>query len=319
MSSSLIFLLFTLTAATTSPLAARSGFPQVTPASVTPTVSVPPLSTSCSPTVPVPSCTTNCTPPVVVPPCTKNCTTHPVPNPPCTTNCTPPLVNLPCTTDCTPKVPVDLQSGCHPNFAGAALTLSTPSSTLSWSAKPIVGNPLSASSSPSKFLFQETGFPILSYIVKTQENNNFALQAKGGGPLIDNTGPSGSNTNQKWVVDCSWCSSTDISLTKGKVASGCRISSDATKQCVTSKTNPMTLQWLFDLFGLNIPNPLPRCLLSSSSGLGTVEPLFSDPSLQNSEEDEDLAFQEKIVAPPSRRKQTARAASSSGRQCPRKS
>ncbi|PBL04547.1 hypothetical protein ARMGADRAFT_1070996 [Armillaria gallica] len=146
----------------------------------------------------------------------------------------PPVVDPPCT-NCTLKVPVDLQSGCHPNFAGAALTLSTPSGALSWSAKPIIGNPLSGSSSPSKFFFQQTGFPIVSYIIKTVENNNFALEVQGGVPLI------GNNPNQKWVVDCSWCSSTDISLTKGKIASGCRISSDTNKQCVTSKTNPMTL------------------------------------------------------------------------------
>ncbi|PBK62781.1 hypothetical protein ARMSODRAFT_1024553 [Armillaria solidipes] len=141
-----------------------------------------------------------------------------VPVPPCTKNCTPPVVDLPCT-NCTPKVPVDLQSGCHPNFAGAALTLSTPSGALSWSAKPIISNPLSASSSPSKFFFQQTGFPIVSCIVKTVENNNFALEVKGGAPLIGNTDPSGSNPNQKWLVDCSWCSSMDISLTKGKIAS----------------------------------------------------------------------------------------------------
>ncbi|KAK0481244.1 hypothetical protein IW261DRAFT_1418355 [Armillaria novae-zelandiae] len=227
MSSSTIFFLLALcfTSATASPFVARYDYP-------------PPSGT---PTVPVPICTKNCTPPVVVPPRTKNCTTPPVVNPQCTKNCTPPIVNPPCTTNCPLKVPVDLQSGCHPNFAGAALTLSTPSGALFWLAKPVVGNPLSASTLPSRFFFQQTGFPIVSYTVQTVENNNFALEVKGGAPLIGNNDSSGSNQNQKWVVDCSWCASTDISITKGKIASGCRISSDTNKQCITSKTNPMTL------------------------------------------------------------------------------
>ncbi|KAK0214436.1 hypothetical protein IW262DRAFT_272077 [Armillaria fumosa] len=229
MSSSTIFLLtLCFTAATASPLAAWYDY--TSPPWGTSTVPVPPVTTSCPPTVPVPvpPCTKNCTPPVVLPPCTKTCTTPPVVNPPCTTNCP-------------PKVPVDLQSGCRPNFAGVALTLSTPSGALSWLAKPVVGGPLSVSSPPSKFFFQQTGFPVASYVVKTVQNNNFALEVKGGAPLIGINDPSGSNQDQKWVVDCSWCISTDISLTKGKIASGCRISSNINKQCITSKTNPMTL------------------------------------------------------------------------------
>ncbi|KAK0187444.1 hypothetical protein F5146DRAFT_1142465 [Armillaria mellea] len=134
--------------------------------------------------------------------------------------------------------------GCHPNFAGAALTLSTAGGAISWSANPIVGNPLSASSSPSKFFFQQSGFPVVSYTVKTVQDVNFALEAKGAAPVIGNTDPSGSNQYQKWFVDCSSCSSADISQTKGKVASGCRMSSgsDTNKQCVTAKgPGPMTL------------------------------------------------------------------------------
>ncbi|KAK0234354.1 hypothetical protein EDD85DRAFT_938687 [Armillaria nabsnona] len=207
MSSSMTFFLFALcfTAATASPLASRYDYPPTG----TPSVPVPPATTSCPPTVSVPP----------VPPCTKD-------SPPCTKDC--------------PSPP---SSSCHPNFAGAALTLSTASGALSWSAKPVVGNPLSASSSPSKFFFQQTGFPIVSYTVKTVEDVNFALEVKGGAPVIGNNDPSGSNQCQKWFVDCSSCSSADISQTKGKVASGCRISTgDTNKQCVTAKIpGPMTL------------------------------------------------------------------------------
>ncbi|KAK0184292.1 hypothetical protein F5146DRAFT_245729 [Armillaria mellea] len=276
MSSSMSFFLFALcfTAATASPLAARGYPPTVTPSipippshppsipvppSHTPTVPVPPVTTSCPPTVtvpPVPACTKDCTTPVLVPPCTKNCPSpapvppctkdcpSPVPVPPCTKDCPPtsPPVNPPCTKDCPPVVPPG--PGCHPNFAGAALTLSTAGGAISWSANPIVGNPLSASSSPSKFFFQQNGFPVVSYTVKTVQDVNFALEAKGAAPVIGNTDPSGSNQYQKWFVDCSSCSSADISQTKGKVASGCRMSSgsDTNKQCVTAKgPGPMTL------------------------------------------------------------------------------
>ncbi|SJL18865.1 uncharacterized protein ARMOST_22467 [Armillaria ostoyae] len=94
-----------------------------------------------------------------------------------------------------------------------------PKTWLSPKAAPVVGNPLSASSSPSKFFFQQTGFPVVSYTVKTVEDVNFALEVKGGAPLIGNTDPSGSNQCQKWFVDCSSCSSADVSQTKGKVTS----------------------------------------------------------------------------------------------------
>ncbi|KAK0502019.1 hypothetical protein EDD18DRAFT_678564 [Armillaria luteobubalina] len=265
MSSSMTFFLFVLcfTAATASPVAARGYPPTVTPSvpvppshppsvpvppsyppsvpvppSHTPTVPVPPTTTSCPPTVTapptVPPCTKNCTAPVPVPPCTTNCPPAPPVNPPCTKDCPPvPPVTPPCTKDC-PSPPQG--SGCHPNFAGAALTLAT-SGPLYWSAQPIVSNPLTASSSPSKFFFQQNGFPTVSYTVKTVDNVNFALEAKGGAPLIENVDPSGSNQNQKWFVDCSPCSSADISQTKGKVASGCKISSgsDTNKQCITAK------------------------------------------------------------------------------------
>ncbi|KAK0442775.1 uncharacterized protein EV420DRAFT_1070911 [Desarmillaria tabescens] len=89
----------------------------------------------------------------------------------------------------------DPTPGCHPNFGGVALTLSTPSGALSWSAKPVLNDPLSASSSSSsKFFFQQNGFPIVDYTVKTVENNNFAVQlGAGGAPLMANTDPSGSN------------------------------------------------------------------------------------------------------------------------------
>ncbi|KAK0438204.1 hypothetical protein EV421DRAFT_1738543 [Armillaria borealis] len=191
MSSSMTFFLFALcfTAATASPLAARDYPPITPPVSVTPSVPVP-ATTSCPPTVTVPPV------PPLVPPCTKNCPppSPPVVDPPCTKNC--PTVP-PCTKDCPPKDPVVPQGSCHPNFAGAALTLSTASGALSWSAKPVVGNPLSASSSPSKFFFQQTGFPVVSYTVKTVEDVNFALEVKGGAPLIGNTDPSGSNQCQK--------------------------------------------------------------------------------------------------------------------------
>lgn len=56
--------------------------------------------------------------------------------------------------------------GCHPNFEGAALTLTTQSGANSWSAKLAVGAPVISGSSPSKFFFQQNGNPVVSYTVK---------------------------------------------------------------------------------------------------------------------------------------------------------
>ncbi|KAK0184350.1 hypothetical protein F5146DRAFT_1075337 [Armillaria mellea] len=103
--------------------------------------------------------------------------------------------------------------GCHPNFEGAALTVTTPSGANSWSAKPAVGAPVITGPSPSKFFFQQNGNPVVSYTVKTVENNNFAVQLNG------------SNANQKWMVDCSTCA-TGISGKKGLTLASCNDSAD---------------------------------------------------------------------------------------------
>ncbi|PBK68035.1 hypothetical protein ARMSODRAFT_1020064 [Armillaria solidipes] len=124
--------------------------------------------------------------------------------------------------------------GCHPNFEGAALTLTTPSGANSWSAKPAVGAPVISGSSPSKFFFQQNGNPVVSYTVKTVENNNFAVELNGGALSMANVDWSGSNANQKWMVDCSTCS-TGISGKKGVVASSCSITSNTNGLCVTNK------------------------------------------------------------------------------------
>ncbi|PBK98024.1 hypothetical protein ARMGADRAFT_1026159 [Armillaria gallica] len=136
----------------------------------------------------------------------------------------------------------DTPPGCHPNSAGSALTLSTMSGSVSWSAKAVVGNPLSASTSPLKFFFQQNGFPIVDYMVKTVESTNFALELNGGAPLIGNIDLSGSNVNQKWMVDCTFCTQNNISQEKNKVvAKRCSITSTTNMLCVTSLNSPMTL------------------------------------------------------------------------------
>ncbi|KAK0438202.1 hypothetical protein EV421DRAFT_1906743 [Armillaria borealis] len=114
-----------------------------------------------------------------------------------------------------------ITEGCAPNFAGAALTLST--ATDSWSAK-------------------ANGFPIVDYTVKTVESTNFTLELSSGAPAIGNTDPSDSNVNQKWMVDSMFCTLKDISLEPPStvVTSGCSITSTTNKLCVMSGT-PMTL------------------------------------------------------------------------------
>ncbi|KAK0200183.1 hypothetical protein DFS33DRAFT_1490620 [Desarmillaria ectypa] len=130
--------------------------------------------------------------------------------------------------------PLDARSTCHPNFEGAALTVT--GSGLLWTANPAVGAPVTLSSQGSKFFFQQNGTPDVTYTIKTVANNNFAVELNDVELVMDNVDWSGSNVNQKWTVECSTCA-TNISQQKGVVASGCIIaSSNASTNgwCVTS-------------------------------------------------------------------------------------
>ncbi len=66
--------------------------------------------------------------------------------------------------------PLTTRSTCHPNFEGASLTVSgdsgAPYGVLSWSANPALGAPVVASTSPSKFFFQQNGDPDVTYTIK---------------------------------------------------------------------------------------------------------------------------------------------------------
>ncbi|KAK0200197.1 hypothetical protein DFS33DRAFT_1277680 [Desarmillaria ectypa] len=118
--------------------------------------------------------------------------------------------------------PLGAQSTCHPNFEGAILTVSAYSGvsygTLSWETNPAVGSPVVASTSPSRFLFQQNGDYDPAYTIKTVDNL-FAIERNGGGLVVNNV-----DWNQKWTVECTTCA-TNISQQKGVVASGCTIAS----------------------------------------------------------------------------------------------
>ncbi|PBK94504.1 hypothetical protein ARMGADRAFT_1164637 [Armillaria gallica] len=124
--------------------------------------------------------------------------------------------------------PLTARSTCNPNFEGASLTVSgysgVPYGVVSWSANPATGAPVVASTSPSKFFFQQNGDPDVTYTIKTVANNNFAVELDGGGLVMDSVDWSGSNVNQTWKVECTTCA-TNISQQRGVVASGCIISS----------------------------------------------------------------------------------------------
>ncbi|KAK0443690.1 uncharacterized protein EV420DRAFT_1768539 [Desarmillaria tabescens] len=131
--------------------------------------------------------------------------------------------------------PLTARSICHPNFEGAALTVTGYSAygATSWAATPVVGavTPVvgelaNGSTAPSKFFFQQNGDdPDVTYTVKTVANVNFAVELTAtGGVVTHNVDWSGSNVNQKWRVECTTCA-TDISQKQGVVASGCAISS----------------------------------------------------------------------------------------------
>ncbi|KAK0441253.1 uncharacterized protein EV420DRAFT_1650169 [Desarmillaria tabescens] len=120
--------------------------------------------------------------------------------------------------------PLAARGTCHPNFEGACSHCVYPE----WCTL--------------VFFFQQNGSPVVSYTVKTEANNNFAVELKGNALFMNNVDWSGSNVNQKWMVDCTMCS-TDISQKKGVVASGCTITSNTNNGlCVTAKPNAqMTL------------------------------------------------------------------------------
>ncbi|SJK99320.1 uncharacterized protein ARMOST_02613 [Armillaria ostoyae] len=188
MSSPMIFFLFALsfTAATVSPLAARSGYPPVTP-----TVPVSPVTTSCPPTVPVPR-----VPQIVLP---QSWFPH---------------SRLTSKAAATPTSQALLSRAAH--------SPDQPSPSSAIPSALVLRPPSSSSSRPGS--------------LSTVENNNFALEVKGGAPLI------GSNPYVLVIVFYIFLTYPHMQDPElGKIASGCRISSDTNKQCVTSKTNPMTL------------------------------------------------------------------------------
>ncbi|KAK0443694.1 uncharacterized protein EV420DRAFT_1023007 [Desarmillaria tabescens] len=134
------------------------------------------------------------------------------------------------------SAPSFVRGWCHPNFEGAALTVVW-NNTLSWSAEPAVGAPISASTLPSKFFFQQNGDdPDVTYTIKTAANVNFAAEYDGQRLFMDNADWSG-NENQKWRVVCNTCE-TDISQKHGVVASYCEITSKTDSLCITEGSGP---------------------------------------------------------------------------------
>ncbi|SJL16432.1 uncharacterized protein ARMOST_19956 [Armillaria ostoyae] len=127
--------------------------------------------------------------------------------------------------------PLSARGTCSPNFEGASLTVSSYSGAangvLSWSANPVAGAPVVASTSPSKFFFQQNGDTDVTYTIKTAADDNFAVELNDYVLVMNGVDWSGSNVNQKWIVECTTCA-TNISQQKGVVASGCAIFPDNT-------------------------------------------------------------------------------------------
>ncbi|SJL16437.1 uncharacterized protein ARMOST_19961 [Armillaria ostoyae] len=123
--------------------------------------------------------------------------------------------------------PLEARSMCHPDFEGAILTVSNygtiPAWSFKWSSNPAVGSPVIASTSPSRWYFQQNGDSDPTYVVKNVNDLLFAVELDGGKLIMDNVDWSGSNVNQKWKVECASCA-TDIAQQTGVVASGCNIS-----------------------------------------------------------------------------------------------
>ncbi|KAF9030373.1 hypothetical protein BDZ89DRAFT_1064793, partial [Hymenopellis radicata] len=136
-------------------------------------------------------------------------------------------------------VPLAARGTCTPNFEGAGLRVVQSGSTLAFG--PSAANALAPVISSSfrgatavDWHFEQTGQPMVGYIIKDVINNNLAVSARvDNSILLDKASDSGNAADQIWTVECNTCS-TGISGLHGKVASQCIIRSKALNNgCVT--------------------------------------------------------------------------------------
>ncbi|KAF9017095.1 hypothetical protein BDZ89DRAFT_1075055, partial [Hymenopellis radicata] len=128
-------------------------------------------------------------------------------------------------------------SSCSPNFEGAGLRVVDSFCSLEFG--PSAANALAPVISSSfrganavDWHFQQTGQPVVGYIIKDVANNNLAVSARvDGSILLDKASDSGNAPDQIWTVQCDTCS-TGISGIHGKVASQCIIRLAAQGGCV---------------------------------------------------------------------------------------
>ncbi|KAF9030353.1 hypothetical protein BDZ89DRAFT_1064769 [Hymenopellis radicata] len=135
------------------------------------------------------------------------------------------------------EVPLAARGTCTPNFEGAGLRIVQST----WKFGPSAANALAPVISSSfrgatavDWHFQQTGQPMVGYIIRDVTNNNLAASARvDGSILLDKASDSGNAADQIWTVQCNTCS-TGISGIHGKVASQCTIRSPALNGgCVT--------------------------------------------------------------------------------------
>ncbi|KAF9025553.1 hypothetical protein BDZ89DRAFT_1068187 [Hymenopellis radicata] len=121
-------------------------------------------------------------------------------------------------------------SSCSPNFEGAGLRVVDSFCSLEFG--PSAANALAPVISSSfrganavDWHFQQTGQPVVGYIIKDVGNNNLAVSARvDGSILLDKASDSGNAPDQIWTVQCDTCA-TGISGIHGRVASQCIIRS----------------------------------------------------------------------------------------------
>ncbi|KAL0951956.1 hypothetical protein HGRIS_008607 [Hohenbuehelia grisea] len=140
-------------------------------------------------------------------------------------------------------------SVCNPNFENVGVRVAN--SATNWGARRFVTNEDLVTDgvfdTRLEVVFQQTGFPAVSYVAKSLNGTNLIVGARANGLLYLLTESAESSARQRWLIECiGGCPGGNRAAGGGLAADNCRIKFQATGQCVQiSSRNPgdtITLQ-----------------------------------------------------------------------------
>ncbi|KAL0951958.1 hypothetical protein HGRIS_008609 [Hohenbuehelia grisea] len=125
-------------------------------------------------------------------------------------------------------------SVCSPNFENVGVRVAN--SAVQWGARQFVNNENLVLNSDfntrMEVVFQQTGFPAVSYVAKSLNGSNVIVGARANGTLylLDETPES--TTKQRWLIECiGGCPGGNRAAGGGLAADNCRIRFQSTGQC----------------------------------------------------------------------------------------